>query len=280
MLASLNRGTWPAMHWTLDDVRWDAFDASRVEPDILRVVKAAALVEGNSGDYVAYLKNVFAGDAEFIAAAEEWGREEAQHGQALAAWAERADPAFDYGAAMARFRAGFNLPLDAAASVRGSRAGELISRCVVECGTSSFYSAIRDAANEPVLKDICHRIAGDEFRHYRLFHKHLRRYAKAEPLSLWRRLKIALGRVSEASDDELSMAYWCGNGAEGEYRRAEAYRAYESRAVRLYRPGHVARLVAMIAKAIDLDPQGRLVAIAQRLAWRFLQLRLRRLTAT
>ncbi len=267
------------MHWTLEDVRWDAFDSSRVDPDILKVVKAAALVEGNSGDYVAYLRSVFAGDPEFIAAAEEWGREEVQHGRALAAWAQRADPDFDYGEAMARFRAGYSVPLEAAASVRGSRSGELIARCVVECGTSSFYSAIRDASEEPVLKDICHRIAGDEFRHYRLFHKHLRRYAAAEPLSLLARLKVALGRVSEASDDELAMAYWCGNGAAGEYRRAEAYRAYESRAARLYRPGHVARLVAMVAKAIDLDPQGRLVGFAQRLAWRLLQLRRRRLAA-
>lgn len=263
------------MHWTLDEIRWDAFDASRIDPDILKVVKAAALVEGNSGDYVAYLRNVFAGDPEFVAAAEEWGREEAQHGAALAAWASRADPSFDYAAALARFRAGFSLPLDAAASVRGSRAGELIARCVVECGTSSFYSAIRDASDEPALKEICHRIAGDEFRHYRLFQKHLRRYQKAEPLSLLARLRIALGRVTEASDDELSMAYWCGNGAAGAYDRRAAYRAYESRAARLYRPGHVARLVAMIAKAIDLDPQSRLVAFAQRLAWRFLQLRLR-----
>lgn len=267
------------MHWRLEDIDWSAFDASRVDPDVLKVVKAAALVEGNSDDYVAYLRNVFADDPEFVAAAEEWGREEVQHGRALAAWAERADPSFDYAAALERFRAGFRLPLDAKASVRGSRSGELIARCVVECGTSSFYSAIRDAADEPVLKTICHRIAGDEFRHYRLFQKHLRRYQKAEPLSLLARLRIALGRVSEASDDELSMAYWCGNGAQGEYRRDEAYRAYEARAARLYRPGHVARLVAMIAKAIDLDPQGRLVAFAQRLAWRFLQFRLRRLGA-
>jgi len=267
------------MHWTLEEVRWGAFEPARVDPDILKVVKAAALVEGNSGDYVAYLRNVFADDPEFVAAAEDWGREEVQHGAALAAWARLADPGFDYDRAMARFRAGFGLPLDAAASVRGSRSGELIARCVVECGTSSFYSAIRDAAEEPVLKEVCHRIAGDEFRHYRLFHKHLKRYQAAEPLSFARRLRIALGRVSEASDDELSMAYWCGNGAEGEYRRDEAFRAYETRAARLYRRGHVVRLVAMIAKAVGLDPQGRLVAVAQPLAWRLLQRRVRRLAA-
>ncbi|MEQ8266944.1 MAG: hypothetical protein RH982_07095 [Parvibaculum sp.] len=34
------------------------------------------------------------------------------------------------------------IPLDAVQSVRGSRGGELIARCVVESGTSSCYTAI------------------------------------------------------------------------------------------------------------------------------------------
>ena len=45
-----------------------------------------------------------------------------------------------------------------------------MARCVVESGTSSMYSALRDSTDEPVLKAICHRIAGDEFRHFRLFY--------------------------------------------------------------------------------------------------------------
>jgi hypothetical protein len=70
---------------------------------------------------------------------------------------------------LARFRAGYRLPLEARASVRGSRSAELLARCVVEVETSSLYSVIRDATQEPVLKAISHRIAGDEFRHYKLF---------------------------------------------------------------------------------------------------------------
>jgi len=262
------------MQWTMDDIAWDRFDARRVDADILRVVKAAALVEHNSGDYVAYLSNVFRDDAAFRAAAEEWGREEVQHGLALARWAQLADPAFDFDKALADFLAGFRVPLDAEQSVRGSRAGELIARCVVECGTSSLYSALRDATDEPVLKQVCHRIAGDEFRHYRLFQKHFRRYQRSERLPLWRRLRVALGRVREAGDDELAMAYHCANTPAASYDRAAAVRAYEWRAVRLYRPGHVARMVAMIVKAVDLDPQGRLCRTVQWLAWRGVRLRL------
>lgn len=266
------------MHWTLDDIDWGAFDPARVDPDILKVVKAAALVEGNADDYVRYLCNVFSDDPAFQQAARRWGEEEAQHGEALAAWAATADPAYDYADARRLFRAGFSLPLDIAQSVRGSRSGELIARCVVECGTSSFYSAIRDATDEPVLRQICHRIAGDEFRHYRLFHNHLRRYLEREPLSFRARLAVAVGRVTETSDDELAFAYYCGNRVAGVYDRGACAKAYEYRAVRLYRAGHVARLVAMVAKAIGISPRGRLCLYAQWLVWWLMRFRIKRLT--
>ena len=129
-------------HWTLDDIPWARFDRALVDAGILCAMKAAALVEHNSGDYVVYLCNVFAGDAEFQAAARAWGEEEVQHGRALARWAALADPAFDLGAALQNFTANFRLPLSDQASVRGSHAGELVARCVVEVGTSSFYSAV------------------------------------------------------------------------------------------------------------------------------------------
>ena len=96
--------------------------------------------------------------------------EEIQHGMALGRWAQLADPAWDFDAAFARFRAGYKLPLEATGSVRGSQAGEMMARCIVETGTSSYYSALKDATDEPVLKQICAKIAADEFRHYKLFY--------------------------------------------------------------------------------------------------------------
>ena len=52
--------------WTLDDIEWDRFDPSKVDPEILKIVKAAAMVERNGVDYGVYLSNVFADDHEFI----------------------------------------------------------------------------------------------------------------------------------------------------------------------------------------------------------------------
>src|SRR5882724_5224252 len=161
--------------WTLADIAWHRFDGEKVDPELLRIVKAAALVEHNGADYAEYLCRIFPDDAAFQDMARRWGDEEIQHGEALGRWATLADPDFDFDAACRRFSAGFRVDLAADSSVRGSRAREMIARCVVETGTSSYYSALAEATDEPVLREICQRVAADEFRHYKLFYKTLKR---------------------------------------------------------------------------------------------------------
>ncbi|HXQ51476.1 MAG TPA: ferritin-like domain-containing protein [Stellaceae bacterium] len=253
--------------WTLDDIPWQRFDGAKVDPELLRVVKAASVVEQNGADYADYLCGVFAGDREFQDAARRWGAEEAQHGLALGRWASLADPAFDYDAACARFTAGYRVKRDASASVRGSRAGELVARCIVETATSSYYTAMGEAAAEPVLQAICRRIAADEIRHYRLFHLHLERYLASEGLGVWRRLGVALGRIAETEDDELAYAYHAANEPARVYDRSRAAREHGRRAFALYRRHHVERGIALIFKAVGLKRTGRLDRVAASLAW-------------
>lgn len=264
-------------HWTLDDIPWQAFDASKVDADLLAVVKAAALVEANAADYVQYLHNVFPDDPAFRAAADQWGEEERQHGAALARWAELADKTFSFDAALTMFRQGFGLDLATSQSVRGSQAGELIARQVVETGTSSFYSAIRDATDEPVLKAIAGRIASDEYFHYRLFARHGDRYLAQAPLSAIARLRIALGRMNEAEDDELAYAYYAANYHAAS--RPPAYdvkrfgRAYWQRAMRLYQRPHIETAVRMVLRAANLRANGALARIGTALFWWLVQRR-------
>ena len=70
-------------HWTLDDLPWDQIDHSKADPEILKIIKAAALVEYNGRDYATYLCNVFNDDPEFQQVARDWAIEEVQHGAAL-----------------------------------------------------------------------------------------------------------------------------------------------------------------------------------------------------
>lgn len=255
-------------HWTQDDIPWDKFDASKLSDDILKVVKAAAMVERNAGDYTEYLGKVFAGDPAFKQLAVQWRKEEVQHGDVLGRYAELADPDFNFAERFKRFTDGYKVPTDLDQSVRGSQTGELLARCIVETGTSSFYSALRDATDEPVLKSICHRIAGDEFRHYKWFYSYMKRYMDAEGVGVFRRTLVAIGRIKETDDDELAFAYHAANEpADLPYVRERCNREYAVRAYGFYQPKHTERAVNMILKVIGLDPQGWLGSAAKKFAW-------------
>jgi hypothetical protein len=266
--------------WALDDIPWRIFDPTRLDPLIVAIVKAASLVEHNGAAYAHHLCRVFADDPAFQESARRWGAEEVQHGAALARWAALADPNFDFAAAFARFQEGYRIDFNSARSRRGSRSGEMIARCIVETGTSSYYTALRDAAAEPVLREICRRIAADEQRHYRLFYKTLRRCLEHERLGRWARLRIALGRLVEIEDDELAYAYYAANEDALPYDRRRYSRAYARRTFALYRPRHVERAVAMVLKAVGLTPNGRLARAVSAVAWRAMRYRAGRLAKT
>jgi rubrerythrin len=266
--------------WKLEDVAWDAFQPETVDPVMLAAIKAAALVEYNAPDYVTYLKRVFRDcGQEVLADLERWGTEESQHGRALGRWAETADPSFKLEDAFARFRKGYTpahfADLEAEGSVRGSRRGEMVARCVVESGTSSYYSAIRDATDEPVLKEIAGRIAADEYRHYKLFYDILHKQDEPD-MPFWKKLWVAVGRVRESDDDELAFAYYCANvrpedEAAKPYDRATYSRLAAKTGMTIYRRRHIQKLVQMVAKVVGANPHGALANWGGALLWRVMQ---------
>jgi len=261
-------------HWRVEQVAWERFAPEKVDPRVIPLVKAAAMVERNGDDYAIYLKRVFHDDPAFQAAADAWAVEEVQHGDALGRWASLADPGWDYAAAFARYRAGYRIQLDADASIRGSLTGELIARCMVETGTSSYYTALGEGSEEPVLKEICRLIAADEFRHFKLFYDHMKRYLDREGLSFLQRLRVAAGRIGETEDDELSFAYHCANeDMTAGYAHDRCLAHYMAGAMTFYRFRHVERGMGMVFKAIGLEPRGRLSDLAARGAWRLMQWR-------
>jgi hypothetical protein len=261
-------------HWRIEQVAWDRFDPAKVDPEIVPLVKAAAMVERNGGDYALYLNGVFHDDPAFSQAADYWAEEEIQHGDALGKWASLADPGWDYAAAFTRYRAGYKIDTGADASIRGSRTGELIARCMVETGTSSYYTALSEATEEPVLRQVCKLIAADEYRHFKLFYDHMKRYLARENLTFLQRLRVAAGRINESEDEELAFAYHCSNEdpAQGfDHQRCLA--GYMSRAMGFYRFRHIERATGMVFKTVGLEPRGRLSDLAAKGGWRLLQWR-------
>jgi rubrerythrin len=261
-------------HWRIEQVAWDRFDPSKVRGDVIPLVKAAAMVERNGDDYALYLCSVFKDDPDFRQAAMNWAEEEVQHGEALGRWGMLADPGWDFAAAFARYRESFRIDVKADASIRGSRTGELIARCMVETGTSSYYTALAEGSEEPVLKEVCRLIAADEYRHFKLFYDHMKRYLARENLSFVQRLRVAAGRIGESEDDELAHAFHCANDPPGAaYDRERCIARYMGHAMGYYRFRHVERGMGMVFKSVGLEPRGRMADLAARAAWRLMQWR-------
>jgi hypothetical protein len=258
-------------NWRPGDIPWGAFQPKLVDPDLVALVKAASMVESNAPQYAKYLCNVFHNDPDFNILATDWAAAEVQHGQTLGRWAALADPGFNYEKSFETFTAGFHIAADAERSVRGSLAGEMLARCVVETGTSSHYTAIRWATREPVLQYLCARIAADETRHYKTFYELSKRYMETEKLDLHERLRVVAGRVMESDDDELAYAYYAANKTGSSYCRKESNRSYARRAYPLYPRDLVDRMGAMLLQLIGLPPRGVLNRLLGFLGHRFLQ---------
>ena len=260
--------------WNLDIINWDNFQKDKVDINLLKIIRAACLVEYRSGDYVLYLKKVFHDDKEFSSLIENWGYEEKLHGKALAKWLSLSDPKFNFNQSYKDFCSNYSINISADKSIRGSRTGELLSRCVVEIGTSSFYSAIADYCNEPVLKQICLLIARDEFSHYSLFRRVMKIYQKSENINIKKRVFIAIGRVFEAADDELASAFYFGNKLKGGYNRKKASNEYSYYALKLYRESHVNKGIKMLFKALGFTSKGSIEKYISKFVFLILKIRL------
>jgi len=263
--------------WTLDDILWGQFDADKVDREYLPILKAASVLEHNGASYAQYLCSVFHDNPVFQEGVRGWAVDEVRHGVALGRWAMLADPSFDHPAACRLFSQGFPVDLHAENSVRGSRTGELVARCIVETATSSFYTAMTEVSAEPVLRAVCRHIAADEFRHYKFFYSHLRRHVDAEGTGRWPRLRVALGRMAESEDHELAYAYYTANAGDTPYDHERFRSAYARRAYAPYRRHHIERSTAMIFKAIGLRPYGRLNRWTVPLIWWGMRRRVERL---
>ena len=149
---------------------------------------------------------------------------------------------------------------------------------MIEVGTSSYYTALGDATTEPLLRAICRKIASDELRHYKLFYDHLKRYLSTDRLNRLQRIRVALTRIAETEDDELSYAYYAANVDEGPYDRDTFNNQYMRRAYSYYRANHIDRVTAMVFKACGLKPHTTLFNATRAGAWWLMQRKQKRLS--
>jgi hypothetical protein len=185
--------------WTLDDIPWSNIDPDAVaaEEELLLLVATASFVEITTDVFARNLIERFAGgDEAGLWLDRHWQHEELQHGRALKRYMEFAWPGFDWQRAYRSFVEEFSATCKIEA-LESTRALEMVSRCVVEMGTASYYTTLSRISPEPVLRLLAHYIADDEVRHYKHFYRFFCLYRHIECpgrariiLALWRRLKM------------------------------------------------------------------------------------------
>lgn len=237
--------------WHVGDLDLSAIDTShlRENDDIFLLVCSASFVESGTATYAHNLAEYFADDAEIGEwLREHWEPEELQHGLALKAYVQHVWPEFDWDAAYAGFFTQYK-KLCTRDALEPTRGQELMARCIVEMGTTTYYQALSTVCDEPVLRELAWRIRTDEVGHYKHFYHHFLRYRQHENLHRWQVIGVLWRRVNELrqSDADIALhhaAAWLYRGHEQE---GPSYKVVSRRVYELMRPDYPIDLAVRMA---------------------------------
>lgn len=209
------------LRWHLDDLDFTKIDIEcvRERDDMFLLVCSASFVESSSGTFARNLVDYFADDIEVGHwLSEHWEPEELQHGLALKAYMQSVWPEFDWESAYTAFFSEYSR-LCTTDELEPTRGQEMVARCIVEMGTTTYYQALNTVCMEPVLRDLAWRIRTDEVQHYKHFYRYFLRYQQQESLrrpkvlaTLWRR--VAELRQSDADIALRHAVHWRFQGRE------------------------------------------------------------------
>ena len=200
-----------APHWSLDQIDYERIDVERVRQrdDIFMLVCSASFIESGSDTYTRNLIEYFADDREFGAwLRERWEPEELQHGRALRRYLQQVWTEFDWEAGYAEFFAEY-AKLCVIDELEPTRGQELVARCIVETGTTTYYQALAGLAGEPVLHGLASRIRADEVGHYKQFYHQFLKYREREGLGRAKVVAAIWRRVAELrrSDSDIALRH-------------------------------------------------------------------------
>ncbi len=196
-------------HWSLDQVDFGHIDKTLVQDDhfLFQTLASASFVEILSETYADNLIQYFHGEPDIIAWLQShWKRDEVQHCTALKTYIKTAWPAFDWDSAYLGFTVEYGV-LCTVENLEKNKPLELMARCVVETGTSSFYRALQNYVREPVLKGLLGRIKGDETAHYAHFRRAFDVCNKNEPQSILALVATIFRRLSAIGGEDAFIAF-------------------------------------------------------------------------
>jgi hypothetical protein len=263
------------MKWRVRELDSARFRPDAASPSIAHVMKTTCLIESRADFYAAYLLSVFANRPAWHAAIRQWNVEERQHGAALRLWSELAEPGFDFEKRFDRYTASVDYHRKDGTSVRGSVERELVARCVVEALASGFYRALSDASSEPLLNEICERLASDEARHYGMFFRFFRETQRERKTPWALRAWTILRRALELGDEQIIYAsHVTATRGARPFSLMSEKRRYFCRVYPLYRPRHLYYIAGFVFPLLGWPKHGALQRLTSVALWLAVRARL------
>lgn len=241
-------------HWCVADFDF-ACSGPALAPSQLHIAKTICLLESRCDDYADHLRAVFRDrEQAWLDAVDRWNFEECQHGEVLRALCEAADPGFEFDSTMHAYQELVHYHEPTGQSVRGSIAGELVARCVVEALASALYRVLADAAEDATVRAMYSTLAQDEARHFAMFLRMLNALAAGERASWRRRIAYAIRRMLQLEDGQIMAASGivAGRQPTTPTLRREA-NWYLGRLYGLYRWKHARYATQMLLRTVQLD---------------------------
>jgi hypothetical protein len=194
--------------WTLEDLDFSKIHHDRIQgrDDLFLLVCSASFMESGSETFTRNLLDYFAGDDEvgtWLTTA--WEPEELQHGRALKAYVQHVWPEFNWDAAYAEFFDEY-AKLCTTEALEPTRGQEMVARCMVEMGTTTYYQALSAVCDEPVLSDLTWRIRSDEVQHYKHFYRYFLKYCDKDAVGRPQVLATTWRRVAELRQSDADIA--------------------------------------------------------------------------
>lgn len=203
-----NNETRSELPWHMSEIAYDQIDRNLMLQDepLMFTLAAASFVERASDKYSSELTVHFK-DHEEVSnwLRDSWEHEEVQHGDSLAKYVTSVWNDFDWDKTYAAFMREYE-PTCSGEYYEKDRGLELVSRCIVETGTSSLYYSIGHYAKEPVLIDLVERIRKDEIRHYKVFLHYYKEYMAKSPFGRVSTARAIHRRLKSISDQDSAMA--------------------------------------------------------------------------
>mgnify|MGYP001580487445 FL=1 len=194
--------------WSISEIDYSSIDVAKVRNNrtLFYLLAAASFIESGSDTYAGNLAKYYADVPEAARwLAEHWECEELQHGQALRRYVAHVWPEFDWERGYRRFFDEYSVTCSID-NFEPSLALEMAARCVVETGTATYYRALEQASDEPVLRDLTRRIANDEVRHYKHFYRYFNALHEHERLGRGKVLGALARRLLEIKNEDAEIA--------------------------------------------------------------------------